>query len=592
MNISIIGRACRVFAVIAILYGSASCVSIDETLGENFIPTDQIWDVYPCEAEVLKNITMNRSDKLSGYSTTRFTFGAVKDDRFACLKSTSFTLVPISKDLDFGKEENGYPKVTQFHLSAVRDTLSMLYDYQERILQNVYVYELKAPLDSTVLYTGTDLKSLAIQDRLITEGIPVYNGGDSLSIDLSKEYGASVIKGIKKFLSLNTEAKDSISNYLECVPGIMMTTDPQTENGGRINMFNLAIKTESGYITGNYAELKFKGMYDYSEEPVDTSFIFYFGPSDFLKDEDRSYPTEYAFNASDNYTIEADLLANWENGPKDKLFVEGGSGLKPVIKAREIKDILERLIRTRQEEGNSINEDEVVVNKATIILPYNVGTEYSKVDKYPMILSPTVRLESEDGKHITYAGLTDSSIESENHGDINRSLDMYSPDISHHVQQILNLRQGEGEDVPADESKEAFEQRLSKYDIWMLIMHEEIIESSSDSSYEDDYYNNLLYNSYYNNMMYDPYGYGYGYGGYGYGGYGGYGYGYDGYGYNNYYNYYMMAAYASASNSSSTTSSSIELDKDRFYDAELNGPDAAGAKPSLKITFSAPKARL
>ena len=74
----------------------------------------------------------------------------------------------------------------------------------------------------------------------------------------------------------------------------------------------------------------------------------------------------------------------------------------------------------------------------------------------------------------------------------------------------------------------------------------------------------------------------------GYGGYGGYGYG-DYYGYNNYYNYYMMAAYANASSSSSTTSSAMELDRDRFYNARLNGPGATSDKPSLKITFSAPK---
>ena len=116
-------------------------------------------------------------------------------------------------------------------------------------------------------------------------------------------------------------------------------------------------------------------------------------------------------------------------------------------------------------------------------------------------------------------------------------------------------------------------------------MHEEITESNSPGSAYDDYYDNLLYNSYYNNMMYDPYGYGYGYGGYGGYGYGGYGYG--GYGYNNYYNYMMMAQYASAS-SQPTTSSSIELDRDRFYNAILNGPESSGERPSLKITFSAP----
>ena len=136
-----------------------------------------------------------------------------------------------------------------------------------------------------------------------------------------------------------------------------------------------------------------------------------------------------------------------------------------------------------------------------------------------------------------------------------------------------------------------FEKRLEKYDIWMLIMHQEVTVTTSPGGGYDDYYNNLLYNSYYNNMMYDPYGYGYGYGGYGGYGYGGYGYGYG----SNYYNYMMMASYM---NSSSTSSESVstDLDKDRYYSCVLNGPTCADNNkenlhklPRLKITFSAPK---
>ena len=586
MNISIFGRAIRLAAIGAILFGSASCVTIDQTLGENFIPTNQIWDVYPCEAVALNDITMQYSDKLSGYSNARFTFGATRDENFVSSSTTSFTLVPVMDSLDFGKEANGYPKIKKFHLSAVRDTLSMVYDRQERILQNVYVYGLKEPLDSTVLYTGTDLKALA-NNEIITCGIPVYDGGDSLSFDFSIEYTKSLIKGIQDFQSLEAEKRDSISHYLKYVPGIMIGTDPQTELGGRVNMFGLAIEAESGYITGNYALLEFTGLYEDSKEPVDTSFIFYFGPADFLKDDDTEYPTQYAFNANETIPVNDGFMESWEAGSKESIYAAGGSGLKPVIKASEIKSLVTELIDTKISAGNVINKEEVVINKASIILPYNVNGEWDKLDKYPMILSPTVRLVSDDGKYYTYAGLTDSSIESENQGNINRSLSLYSPDISHHVQQILNLTQGVGEDVPENETDEAFAKRLEKYDIWMLILHEEITESSSSTGYYDDYYNNLMYNSYYNNMMYDPYGYGYGYGGYGYGGYGGYGY--DSYGYSNYYNYMMMAAYASASSSSSSTSSSVELDKDRFYNCTLNGPGASGEKPSLKITFSAPK---
>ena len=588
MKISIFGRALRLAAIGAILFGSASCITIDNTLGENFIPTNQIWDVYPCDEVALNDITMQYSDKLSGYSKTRFTFGATRDENFVSSNHASFTLVPLMDSLDFGKEINGYPKISQFHLTAVRDTLSMVYDRQERILQNVYVYGLKEPLDSTVLYTGTDLKALANND-VITCGIPVYDGGDSLSFDFSLEYTKSLIKGIQEFQKLDAEERDSLDNYLKYVPGIVIGTDPQTEVGGRINMFNLGIETESGYILGNYAILKFAGIYGDSTEPVDTSFLFYFGPSDFLKDDDTSYPTQYAFNATETLPVNDNFMETWENGNKESIYATGGSGLKPVVKASEIRRIVNDLIDQEISKGSVLNKEEVVINKATIVLPYNVNGDWDKLNKYPLILSPTVRLVSDNDKYYTYAGLTDSSIESENQGNINRSLGIYSPDVSHHVQQILNLTQGVGEDVAANETDEEFAARLAKYDIWMLILHEEIIESSSSTGYNDDYYNNLLYNSYYNNMMYDPYGYGYGYGGYGYG-YGGYGYGgYDSYGYSNYYNYMMMAAYASASSSSSSTSSSIELDKDRYYNAVLNGPGASDNKPSLKITFSAPK---
>jgi hypothetical protein len=274
-----------------------------------------------------------------------------------------------------------------------------------------------------------------------------------------------------------------------------------------------------------------------------------------------------------------DFIQNWENGDKKKLYVEGGFGLKPVVKAREIKEIVTKMMT----EAGVRNFKEVVVNKASLIFPYEMPEDYLEMDKFPTVLTPTVRLRSEDGGYITYAGLSDSSIASEDQGDINRSTCTYSPDISHHVQQIINLE---------DNSK------IDNYDIWMLIMHDEVIEeeSSSSSSMYDDYYNSLLYSSYYNNMMYGGYGgyggygmggYGYGMGGYGYG-MGGYGYDMYGYGYDNYYNYMMMAA-MSSSYSTSETSERI-LDKERYYNGVLNGPGADGAKPSLKIVFSVPMA--
>jgi len=575
MKLNIIGRVSRLAAIGAILLSSASCVYINESLGENLIPTDQLWDVYNPDAIDITEIRLQMSDSLSGYNTSRFTFGAINDPALGTsMKSTSFTLVPINDTLDFGKNT----RLRQFHFTAVRDTLSMADDNQLRILQNVYVTELKKPLDSTVLYTGSFMdpavreKFLDLDNR-ITEGIPVYDGGDSLSFDFSEAYTLEFIERLK------TVPLDSMNLYLETVPGIYITTDVPGGPGGRINMFNLPIRTRSGYVTGNYAELKFTAEYDYSTEPVDTSFVFYFGPADFRSEDDvknRTFPTQFAFNTSEHETLGS--YSGEGVAATDKLIVEGGSGIKPVIKASGIKDIVEAQLA----EAGIKDFSQVVINKATIILPFDVHGNFNALDRFPEILSPTVRLRSSEGGYVSYAGLTDSSIATEDQGDINRSLSMYSPDISHHVQEILKL----------DRNSADFTEKIENYDIWFLIMHNEVEEASSinDDEYLNNLYNNLAYSSYYGGM-YDPYGYGYGYGGYGgYGGYyGGYG-GYGGYGYgSNYYNYLSMAAYASGYYSDDESTTSVELDKDRFYACTLNGPESDGARPQLKFTFSAPK---
>ena len=151
MNFNIFGRVSRLAAIGAILLGSASCVSINEQIGGNLIPTDQQWDVFTPEAVEFEDICIQMSDSLTGYSNSRFTFGAVNDEIMGTsIKSTSFTLVPYLDSVDLGKNT----KIRQFHFSAVRDTLSTVYDNQQRLLQNIYVSELKKPIDSTVLYCG------------------------------------------------------------------------------------------------------------------------------------------------------------------------------------------------------------------------------------------------------------------------------------------------------------------------------------------------------------------------------------------------------------------------------------------------------
>lgn len=563
MNSCFSDRALRFMAAAAIMLCSASCIEINEHLGENFIPNDQKWDVYvPAPVEFgVGDIVMKMSDSLSAYSSRRFTFGSVTDDMGTSVRSTSMTLIPVLQDIDLGENTT----CVRFRFTAVRDTLSVGNEKDLRILQNVYVHPLKTYLDTTVLYSGEFMDKARLEkyvdmDRRITVGIPVYDGGDSLSFDFSKEFAAEFIGNIK------SAKKDSINNFVKDVPGIYITSDAPVGKGGRINMFEVAMQTDSyGYVTGNYAELSVKADYD-GRKQVDTSFLFMLGAADFIDEESTNLPTQYAFNASgQTYSSALPLDPDDESAylAYESIFVEGGSGMKPVIKAESIKRMTEEAIRSK----GITDLSNVVINKATIVFPYD-GSGWEEIELFPPMLSPTIRLKSSSGKHVSYAGLTDSSIESENQGNINRSLDIYSPDVSHHVQEILKL----------DWNDEDFESKIANYDIWMLIMHEETTTTSNNNY--SDYYNNYPYNYYYNSMMYDPYGYG----GYGYG-YGGYGYG--GYGYSNYYNYLSMAMFAS--NSSATTeTTSTDLDKDRYYKCSLNGPESAGSRPQLKITFSLP----
>lgn len=550
-----------------------SCVEINEELGKEYIPTRHLYDVYT-DTIYLTDIRMKNTDKLSGYSSSRITIGSVRDELFGLTtRGSAFPLIPVSPDMDFGEN----PVCTQFHFSAVRDTLSWPDENQANIIQNVNVYKLTEEIGEEAIYIGDEDK-LSIGERVA----PVFSyfGQDSLSFDFDTRFGDEYIAGIRK---LQAENKlDSVSDYVKELPGIYIKTDEQVADGGRIDMFDLAILvSDSYYIAGNYAELKFRA--DYGKGVVDTSFLFFFGAQamSVYQEATSSYVTpsqtpQFALNiatAGDRETIPDEGVQAAET-----IYIEGGSGRKPVISSREIKESLTDILGEK-----GIDPDGVIIHKATVVLPYTFDQEgYESMYLYPDRLSPTCRRTSTDedtGEEIySFAGLTDSSVESENQGDINRSLNCYSPDISHHVQEIL---------------RRTDEENYGDYDIWMLAMANEVVQSDSGNDNAlSDYYANLAYYDYYNSL-YNPYGYGGYYGGYG-GYYGNY---YDSYyGMSNYYNYMLAAQYASSQSSSQTTVS-MQLDKDRYYRGVLNGPTATSGDtdkdrlglPHLIVTYSVSK---
>lgn len=531
----------KILFAAAVLSCALSCTNVDKTLAGDFIATNEKFEIYEAEFD-LSEIYSLPIDSLTAYSSRRMNLGSIRDDTYGLFKrGCAVTLVPVLDSIDFGTD----PVFKRMRFQACLDSISVEDESQKNILQYVNVYPLTKALDSTSYASRSKIE---YSNTRISKNVPILNGSDSLIFYFTEDYG-------KKFLTMTNDDLKDFDEYQKKFPGIYLATNDPSGNGGRFNMFKFNILETSAsygtYRTDNYAVLYYNA--EFSGERRDTMLMFYFSPLGF-QDLDsliskNSLPSQYVLNLDSHETDGIGGLAD------DKLFVEGGSGLKPVIMASEIKSLVRNDILKNG--GDPLT---TVITKATIKLPFDFPDDYTTMFRFPSELSPTVRI-SRQGR-VTFAGLTDASVSTENQGGINRSLCEYAPDITHHVQEIIRT---------SDTTN------LDNYNVWMLNMAKEQNTSTNSQAQElSDYYNQMAYYSYYNDM----------YGGYGYGGYGGYG-SYGSY-YSNYYNYMMMAAYASQS--ATTTSYSYELDKDRYYKAVLRGPNSTtGPTPKLKVIYAIPK---
>lgn len=526
-------RIARMLAAAAAALAAASCVDIDDRLGESLIPGDQMFTVHTAEIPVME-FSLQKPDSLTGYSSRRITVGAIRDEAFGLsTRACALALVPMNPKMDFGEDA----EFVSFHFSAELDTISCQNAAQQGILQNLRVYELDRPIRTGADHGG--LEPLPHGTASIVRRTPVVNGSDSLSFDFTPEYG-------RRYLTLTDEERSDFSKYIQRFPGIYIEAEPPMGNGGRINIFNLQFDYDSsyGYYLGNFAMLHTRGRYNGVVK--DSIFCFFLGADNFydtdslLTNSATGRFPEYALNLHSCSTEEVPLIEN-------DIEVEGGAGPKPVISARYLRRITREVIA-----GQGGDPDKAVINKATLILPYEVPEDFGR---FAEVLSPTVRYATDASA--VFMNITDASSSEENQGDINLGTKSYRPDITYHLQAIL------------DQQEEKLES--GNYDIWLMIKKYEKLKTNTSTQSINDYYQQLAYQNYYYQM-------------YGYGGYGGY----NGYGYNDYYsNYYYWSSMNSSTASTSSTSTQLLLDQDRYYRTVLNGASRE-RHPVLELTYSLP----
>ncbi|MBO6248697.1 MAG: hypothetical protein J6N54_07800, partial [Bacteroidales bacterium] len=165
-----------------------SCTNVNERLGGEYIATNQKYDFHTAEFN-LDEVWMKSVDSLSGYSSRRINFGAIRDETFGLFRrGCVVTLVPVLDTIDLGEN----PTFKRFKFQAGRDTVSVSDMDQSNILQSVYVYEVTEPLDPAKYFSSSEVKH---GTKTISKGIHVLNGTDSLNFFFTTEFG-------QKFLSL------------------------------------------------------------------------------------------------------------------------------------------------------------------------------------------------------------------------------------------------------------------------------------------------------------------------------------------------------------------------------------------------------
>ena len=388
----------KLLAALCLTVGLASCVNVNENLGGSFIATNQKYDFFTAEFD-LDEILMKPVDSLTAYSSRRITLGSIRDETFGLTqRGCVVTLVPVLDSVDFGTS----PEFKKMIFRAAVDSVSVPDVSQMNIIQNINVYALNKPLDPKEYYSRTVVDH---GSRRVTKGVPVANGTDSLAFEFTPEFG-------ERYLGITQEDLQDFEQYCSKFPGIYITTDDPVGNGGRFNMYKMDIlENESGYLsrTNNYAILYYSGTYD--GERKDSTLMFYFSPREF-EDLDSlisasSLPQQYVFNVDYH---ESDHLAG---AAADKILVEGGSGLKPVIPAKEIWRLVNGEIARKGGSGKT-----ALISKATIEMPFDMPEDYDSMYLYPLMLSPTVQIKTDTT--VSFAGLTDASASDENQGDINR----------------------------------------------------------------------------------------------------------------------------------------------------------------------------
>ncbi len=370
-----------------------SCITVDKSLGEEYLPEDQLLQVKTAEFNL--PLTVKSMDSLQAGSASFGILGYIRTPEFGDVKvATAANLSQQTTDLNFGDD----PVFISVYFRAFMSGTSVMKDGQEYIPQDIFVYRTTKKIDTMDTYINSIDPSF-IESTPLNTATSTYFGGDTIKVFLKDEFG-------EELLTATEEELDSVDLFVERFNGLYVECSDLEEGleGGRLN-----------YISYGYASV----VLEYNFQP------------EWEDDLDRK-DTVIAFTLGDGYCVNPSTYSSKDLESTEALAelpIEGLAGVKPYLDGNTIKSMLDEWVQE-----NGYDPSTVAISKAEFSLPFEIPADLD-MTRYPTYLFPTYWNKDST---IKYYALTDDIYSTGNNmGYMSRSLEKYYGDFSYYIQDLI-----------------------------------------------------------------------------------------------------------------------------------------------------------
>ena len=176
------------FLLTALLFAANSCITVDKTVGNKYIPEEHYLQVALDTFRL--PLQVKSTDSIQTVSASYMTIGAIRTEEFGLAQfGTAGNICPTSTAFDFGED----PRIISIYMliplaqTSDESTMARTSIYfdpaQANITQNFNVYRLNKYIDSTMLFNNS-LKEEGYSPVPINTNAIVYSGGDSVRVYL------------------------------------------------------------------------------------------------------------------------------------------------------------------------------------------------------------------------------------------------------------------------------------------------------------------------------------------------------------------------------------------------------------------------